>query len=127
MLLLCREIEIFNLEDATHRTKAIVFFDVGSQRSYVTDRLAQKLQLRSQGKEMLSVAGFGNKIHSPYESETVVLGLRRVDGKIQKVFANTLEHLTPPLQYVQLEVSEQYSGLKTLKCEKPDILIGADH
>lgn len=127
VLLLCREIEVHSLDDPGLCTTATVFFDVGSQRSYVTDNLAQKLKLHSQGKEKLSVAGFANKVHSPYDSERVILGLKRTDRKIQKIFANTLTHLTPPLQYVQLNTNEEYNGLKKLKCKKPDILIGADH
>lgn len=60
-LLLCKEIEIFNPNLPTHKKWALVLFDVGAQKSFISRSLANKLNLKETKEETQNFQSFDIK------------------------------------------------------------------
>lgn len=69
ILLLCKEIEIVNPIMPENHEKILVLFDIGSQSSFISTKLANRLRLERKETENLSISSFGNKfpkLHQTY-------------------------------------------------------------
>uniref|UniRef100_A0A914PDM6 Integrase catalytic domain-containing protein n=1 Tax=Panagrolaimus davidi TaxID=227884 RepID=A0A914PDM6_9BILA len=99
---------------------ATLFFDSGSQRSYVTTKLAKALQLPKVNVEYLNVQGFGGK-KSVYVSDLVQLRIQTING-FKDIFANTTNQIADHIPVLQKQ-NDAYSKMN----ETPDVLIGMDY
>ena len=61
VLLLCREVEVVNLDDPSKCVTATAFFDVGSQLTFVTQELVNKLSIKKQKADTISISAFAGK------------------------------------------------------------------
>ncbi|XP_053389951.1 uncharacterized protein LOC128552902 [Mercenaria mercenaria] len=115
-------------------TTAIILFDEGSQSSFITERLAQKLQLQPTGSETLCLSGFGDTERRIRRLDTATVYLQTPEVNIP------IKVLIVPEISVTLKTYQKRVGhlpyLKRLKLAHPmseednfeiEILVGADH
>uniref|UniRef100_A0A1I7VVH0 DUF1758 domain-containing protein n=1 Tax=Loa loa TaxID=7209 RepID=A0A1I7VVH0_LOALO len=134
VLLICKEIEAVNPTQLEIQEEALVLFDSGSQSSFISKKLANRLSLTETKKEELKLFSFGNQFPKLYQTSKVKFGIRALKSNIIPINAYVLDYLTDKLQIInptsydinyitnqkQLDDSEGY-------WRRPDIIIGADH
>ena len=122
--------------------KATVFMDTGSQRTFISERLAERLKLKKEEKEVLRINTFGSKKTMVITSSVNHIHLRLRDGHTFEVRVNTVPVVThsitkSPLgwldtSFIQKMVSDGKVALADKMQTKesrvhPDILIGQDY
>uniref|UniRef100_A0A1I7VAC2 DUF1758 domain-containing protein n=1 Tax=Loa loa TaxID=7209 RepID=A0A1I7VAC2_LOALO len=134
VLLICKEIEAVNPTQLEIQEEALVLFDSGSQSSFISKKLANRLSLTETKKEELKLFSFGNQFPKLYQTSKVKIGIRALKSNIIPINVYVLDYLTDKLQIInptsydinyitnqkQLDDSEGY-------WRRPDIIIGADH
>ncbi|VDM29467.1 unnamed protein product [Toxocara canis] len=110
-----------------------VLFDVGSERSFITEEAVQQLGIESARKEPLIVDGFGGMNTMRCTSARIKLKMRRTDGRFFTMFANSVPKLVSEIAVAKLTGkmlrqigSTQSTSLPTVTV-KPQILVGADY
>jgi hypothetical protein len=126
---------VFNMAQPQKRADITVFFDGGSHRSYITQKLIEKLSLQPiDGEEQMTVSTFGSGLVH-INTTKVQLGVDSVlEGHIP-ITANSTPGITHPFRTVTLKpedvarfkrVSEHTLPVKG-KYTVPDLLIGSDY
>uniref|UniRef100_A0AC35GHM8 Peptidase aspartic putative domain-containing protein n=1 Tax=Panagrolaimus sp. PS1159 TaxID=55785 RepID=A0AC35GHM8_9BILA len=114
--LLTKEVTIVN--PVTKETaEIVVIFDSGTQQSYISNKLIDKLKLIQ--KEKLHIIGFNGK-KSYYNSSLVKFQIKTIDG-CKEIFANSTQNITATVPVTAM-VKDNSTVYK-----KPDILIGMDY
>ena len=118
--------------------KARVLLDSASQRTFMTNKLAQRLKLPSEHKEYLSVSTFGARKATNIETYVVNFKVKIKDGSYMALSANVLKQITGGIQRSPLlqkdieflkfiprnELADQIPS--TTEFLDVDILIGSD-
>ncbi|KAL3984767.1 hypothetical protein ACH3XW_35875 [Acanthocheilonema viteae] len=133
ILLLCKEITVSNPKMPKIQEKALALFDCGSQLSFVSKNLANRLNLKGSEDE-IRIASFSYKIPQPYFTTKMEIVARMGKTEVIRFEANTIDYLTNKLQVINLNDHDLASitDLDQLDCPKsywkqPDTLIGSDH
>ena len=109
--MLCREVFVFNPEVPGKREKALVFFDVGSQKSFPDQDLAIRLKLNICLKSFVRVSVFGTKTPKEVKTSIARLGLELKNGGRKILSLSTIDYVTKSTQVAR--VSElDYRSLK---------------
>uniref|UniRef100_A0A914YS41 Peptidase aspartic putative domain-containing protein n=1 Tax=Panagrolaimus superbus TaxID=310955 RepID=A0A914YS41_9BILA len=82
-----------------HEAEVTVFFDSGSQRSYVSKNLMKKLDLPIVNTETITVTGFGGKV-SCCKSDLALMKLKTDDGW-QELYANSVEKIVDRIPVIE--------------------------
>ena len=114
---------------------ARILFDTGSQRSYITQAIANRLSLKCVGTDTLSIATFGATQPSPIKSPRVHVGLTQKDGSVLTITANVIPTITGPVHRAALPNLERVCEHLCLADNLPkegevtniDLLIGNDY
>jgi hypothetical protein len=130
VLLMCLETEVFNPSKLGLKEKALIFFDSGSHRSYITNELRSALELKTLCQESFQVSAFGMKRENVF-ADRVQFGLRTNEGTKLILSANAMANLVSSIRVVPINPQEQrqlYQNPLPIrgKVVKPDILIGID-
>uniref|UniRef100_A0A1I7VYM1 DUF1758 domain-containing protein n=1 Tax=Loa loa TaxID=7209 RepID=A0A1I7VYM1_LOALO len=125
ILLLCKEIGVFNPVHPQKQRRALALFDIGSQLSFISKKLSSQLQLAESDHRNMLVAPFGTKEPLQCPTANAQLSICTVDNEIITINTHVVEYLTEEIQIVDISVKEQCEDL-TSHWDKPDILIGAD-
>uniref|UniRef100_A0A914WPP3 Peptidase aspartic putative domain-containing protein n=1 Tax=Plectus sambesii TaxID=2011161 RepID=A0A914WPP3_9BILA len=137
--LLTAKTEVSNPDERDKVQIAHIFFDSGSERSFITKQLAKKLKLNVESKETLFISTFASKEPQKVEVSLVEIGITLKDGTTKIIQASALEMLTNELQrkalkQEDLQIIEKISlgdfadGLPSkYEAIVPDILIGSDY
>lgn len=117
------------------KERANILIDEGSQRSFITSRLAKLLRLKPLWRESLLLSGFAkNQTGVQYYDVTqfFIVGL---NGSLIKIKAIIIEHLVSPLDDPHRKLAASLPHLRGLQLAHPpseatsfniDILIGAN-
>ena len=131
--MLCREVFVFNPEVPDKREKALVFFDVDSQKSFVDQGLAECLKLNMGLKSSLRVPVFGTKTPKEVKTSIVKLGLELKNGGRKILSLSTIDYMIKSKQVARVSESDYRSlkdctvlDVKTVR-QFPRVLIGADY
>ena len=127
-----------NVVSGTRILEANVFFDQGSQRSFISDSLKKRLKLKSERKETLNVYTFGTDKSMPMHTERVQFEILLKNGSKMKIDANSVQRIaqkqTKPnltsadMKFIAGILKENMAdGNITETTIHPDILIGADY
>ena len=113
-----------------HHT-AMVFFDGGSNSTYITHAAARRLHARRLGPVKLSVTTMGC-IETPYASFAYETYLRTTDGTKSRVIAFGMECITGPVEPLNTEVLQELFPGRDMqdvfrRAPQVDILLGNDH
>ena len=119
-------------KDSTKSTRVKILFDNGSQRSYVTDNLKSRLDLKSTKKEMLHLNTFGAKTFQKQKCDVLTLFLEDVNEETSKVFVLSFPTICSTLpSHVDANNYPHLHGLKLADYSNSedsiDVLIGSDH
>ncbi|MCA4774573.1 DUF1759 domain-containing protein, partial [Wolbachia endosymbiont of Mansonella perstans] len=125
ILLLCKEIGVFNPVHPQKQRRALALFDIGPQLSFISKKLSSQLQLAESDHRNMLVAPFGTKEPLQCPTANAQLSICTVDNEIITINTHVVEYLTQEIQVVDIPVKEQCEDL-TSHWDKPDILIGAD-
>ncbi len=116
-------------EDGSKSVKVKILFDSGSQRSYVSDNLKSRLNLKSKKTETLHLNTFGEKGH---RKQKLALCLQSGNGNRVRISALNFPVICSPLT-TKIEV-DNYPHLQGLQLadsfdtdDHVDVLIGSDH
>ena len=93
-------VTLMNLDDELIQRKSRLLLDCGSQRTYITKYLAEKLKLKEVGKSCLVVYTFGTNKPENIETPVVELGLRLNSGFTMHLKANVVPVITGKIQRV---------------------------
>ncbi|VDK17639.1 unnamed protein product [Anisakis simplex] len=136
VLLLCREIMVKKGPYSNKTVSATVLFDTGSQKSFITNELAQRIGLKcSEKKEDIEIMGFGEGNPKRYKSKTSQLEVVLQDGNSTTIEVNSVPFLTQKLRTTEITEEDarrwraHYQTIISPKgtWQHPQILIGADH
>uniref|UniRef100_A0A914C7C2 Integrase catalytic domain-containing protein n=1 Tax=Acrobeloides nanus TaxID=290746 RepID=A0A914C7C2_9BILA len=109
----------------------MVFFDNGSEKSFIKSELARNLKLPIIQKEQMHIRTFSNQTPKIIESEIVLIHIILEDGNEKAIELNTVEDLTDELRTIDLdeepEIGFEYVELLPTKLQKPSILIGKNY
>ena len=108
-----------------------VFFDTGSQTSFVSKRLVERLNPpRSREIDQLEIHGFGGSLSDPLKinSPNYKMEIQREDGKWEEIVLNYTEEITTPFDMMNIDESKitrrSVANALEIVNEKPDIMIG---
>ncbi|MCP9260848.1 Pao retrotransposon peptidase family protein [Dirofilaria immitis] len=133
ILLLCEEIEIINPIMPENHEEVLVLFDIGSQSSFISTKLANRLKLERKETENLSISSFGNKFPRLHQTTKVDIGVKTVDSEIITINTYVLDYLTDELKVIKSNYQDLPSMISLEQLDhggdwrRPDILIGADY
>ncbi|MCG8033931.1 MAG: DUF1759 domain-containing protein, partial [Candidatus Thiodiazotropha taylori] len=114
---------------------ANILFDEGSQRSFVTEDMANKIQLERNGIEEVHIASFGAATQNVRHFDTATVWLHTDNGEKIPINVLVVPTIAVPLCNLQKAVSS-LPYLQSLKHAHPatdldffeiELLIGADH
>ena len=136
VLLQTAVLELFNLEFPSNNTLSRAMLDSGSQRTYVTSRLRDILNLPTVGTESLSMKTFGSSEGHQASYDLVQLGLTTKDNESLQMSALVVPFICNPLTSQPINRSgENYEHLLGLDLAdsaniadslEVDVLIGSD-
>uniref|UniRef100_A0A914WWH6 Integrase catalytic domain-containing protein n=1 Tax=Plectus sambesii TaxID=2011161 RepID=A0A914WWH6_9BILA len=142
VVLLTAKTKAFNPEMKSRKKEAVdvhIFFDSGSQKSFITQELADKLKLKKESEDTLSIYTFASEQPQQMKSSTVQVEVLLKDGSTKTIQASALPMLTNKLPRKALKENDinlykQASSRNLaedipMKNEViiPDILIGSDY
>ncbi|KAI1697697.1 putative peptidase (DUF1758) domain-containing protein [Ditylenchus destructor] len=115
----------------TRRTevRAIVFFDNGSQISYITKALANKLKLRKIRDSELEVQTFNQDTPMRMKSAVHAVHIQQNDGSMREVIVHSTDKISASLRTASWEGNESQppsniDALVPKDAQEPDVLIG---
>ena len=89
--------EVANPQDPSRALRLGIVFDGGSQKSYLTQRVKDALDLSVDMKKLLSVAVFGSRRARPRQCEVVRLAVQTKDGDSQLLDKFVVPHICDPV------------------------------
>ncbi|MCP9264732.1 Integrase core domain containing protein [Dirofilaria immitis] len=119
-LLLCKEIKVFNPTQPQRQAKALALFDSGSQLSFISQKLAQQLELTETDKQIIKITPFGVKNPTPYPTVSTQLSVQTVDNDVVTLAVNVVDHITNELQVEQ----ELHTGHMLVQTRVGPIIVG---
>uniref|UniRef100_A0A1I7VNJ0 DUF1758 domain-containing protein n=1 Tax=Loa loa TaxID=7209 RepID=A0A1I7VNJ0_LOALO len=126
VLLLCKVATVFSVERTECNEEALVLFDNGSQLSFVSKELANRLKLEEIELKGLKVSVFGARYHTALPTMKTLVGIRSKNKESIFCGLNVVDYLTGELQVMDIpSVMEKNYQLESLTFyrRKPDILI----
>ena len=119
-------------EDKTKKVTVNILFDGGSQKSFISEELKRKLDLKSERTEVLNLNTFGSEKYVKKTSDRVKVNLV-VQDEVIVISALTSPAVCSPLcNRVEISNYPHLNGLALaesvdVSSKRIDILIGADH
>ncbi|MCP9262732.1 Pao retrotransposon peptidase family protein [Dirofilaria immitis] len=113
--------------------EVLVLFDIGSQSSFISTKLANRLRLERKETENLSISSFGNKFPMLHRTTKVDIGVKTVDSEIITINTYVLDYLTDKLKVIKSNYQDLPRKISLEQLDhggdwkRPDILIGADY
>ena len=118
--------------DSNKKVPVNILFDCGSQKTFVSEELQKKLNLKSDNFELLNLNSFGSEQYVKMRCERVEISLE-VSDAVVKISALSSAALCSPVSsrvdissYPHLKGLSLAKGVGTAK-SRIDILVGADH
>ncbi|CAC5363810.1 unnamed protein product [Mytilus coruscus] len=86
VLMQTAKVEVNNPNDSLKQTTRLLF-DSGSQRTYISQKLASKLKLKSEGDEKITIVTFGSEKARTVKTASTSLCIRLNNEKVLKISA----------------------------------------
>ena len=128
---------VYNPMHPSLSMKTRLILDSGSQRSYVTHRIKDSLELEAIRSESLAIRTFGDSRERRQICDTVVIGVQTKDGSRVQLPMLTVPFICEPLSHQpSICARESFDHLDGLELADPlpvdcqlrlNILVGSDH
>lgn len=114
---------------------ANILFDEGAQRSFITQDLAVKLNVKKEGSESLSISTFGNTDKKVRNLDKTTIHLKSTEGELIPIKVLIVPTIAPALQNQNIQSTQRFPYLRRLKLAHPvmhgdqfeiNLLIGGD-
>ncbi|VDM94301.1 unnamed protein product, partial [Onchocerca ochengi] len=125
-LLLCKETVVFNPLFHKKQGKALALFDVGSQMSFISKKLANRLNPKKTIEQEMKIAPFGMKKPRTCITTQTKLSMQTAERGVITLNANIIDYLTSEIRVVKTPVEGLFRNL-TSHWKQPDLLIGVDY
>jgi len=125
--LMVAEVYVFNHIDPDNPILTPVFFDSGSQPSFITSDLAAQIRPHRLAKEKMTLAGFTGKDKCTpvnFSSSRFSVLLQRQDGGWEPLTLNESPKIIPAVEFVQAAVGQPSGDLLSKAYGVPQILLG---
>nr|CAD2196499.1 unnamed protein product [Meloidogyne enterolobii] len=126
------EAPIYNPQRPHIKQKALIFIDPGSQRSFISAKMADSLDLPViVANETCRLTSFGERRAKEYKSDLVRANLQTKGGGKLSIVLNKLKFLVNPLPLYDLKelTGEELNQVRlttNVEHRQPDLLIGMD-
>ena len=87
----------FNLASPERSCNVRIVFDSGSQRSYVTEQVARRLLLATEGEKSLTIMTFGSTKEQARVCKSVRLGVALKDGTMKQLTLFAVPTICEPI------------------------------
>ena len=87
--------------------ETMILLDSGSNRTYITKELSEKLQLREIGRETVTTYTFGCNKPKNFLATLVELELQGNNGKPLMIHARVVPHITGPVGRMPINASQR--------------------
>ncbi|KAK5981418.1 RTR1-type domain-containing protein [Trichostrongylus colubriformis] len=124
-VLMCTPVRLFNPTDHSLEITVEAFLDSGSSQTYITEELAEQLQLPSISTEDISISTFGTTTPLQLKSNEHVIGICTENGEKQ-LSVKSVPTLTGHLRHIHHAENMKVDDATISIC-KPSILIGNDY
>ena len=94
----------------TKTTSTRIFFDTGSHRSYISEELAKKLELKSSQRQSLTIFTFGTQTAKEIKTPIAFVKLHTLNGVSTTLTVNIVPQITGSITRVPMDAEE----IKTL-------------
>ena len=127
---------VATITNGEKRTRANLLFDEGSQRSFITQDLANTLALQPSHKEDITVSSFGAQCQLNRQLAVAVVNLLTLSGQIIPLTVLVVPHIATPIQNTVNSNVTRLPHLQKLTLAHPltagsefeiSLLVGADH
>ncbi|KAK6030023.1 peptidase family A16 [Ostertagia ostertagi] len=125
-LLMCAEVQLFNPLDTSKEVRATALLDTGASQSYITNELAERLQLPSSNSHEIHMYTFGSNIPLSMPANDHSIGIRCTNGSDAILNVQAIPVLTKKLKHVCIQNTGERESL-TIQEATPNILIGMDY
>ncbi|XP_060552386.1 uncharacterized protein LOC132713726 [Ruditapes philippinarum] len=95
--------EILNSHN-NKRAEVRILLDCGSQRTYITEKLAEKLKLKKEKMEEIKLVTFGSKDVKTVHTHSTTLQLKLKNGEHMSISANIVPVISGTIQRKQINV-----------------------
>ena len=89
---------VANVSTSNRQTEVNILFDKGSQRSFISQSLANSLQLQPFKKEKIQLSAFASRTSSPQQLETASINLETRTGTKLQLSVLIMPTIAAPLQ-----------------------------
>ena len=116
-------------------TEANIFLDEGAQTSFITEGLAEKLHVKTEGEEIIELASFGDEGRQVRHMKSATIHLQTEGGGEVGIKVLVVPQIAAPIE-THIKSAANMPHLRGLKFAHPvsadnlfdiNILIGADH
>ncbi|EJD73686.1 hypothetical protein LOAG_18902, partial [Loa loa] len=97
--MMCKEVRLINPDEPRKTSKALIFFDTGSDCNYVTESMVSKLSLKqtSPSLGMLITGMVGTR---KYESRKITFGVQTLSENVKNIQAYIVDSILERIPYV---------------------------
>ena len=127
---------VATITNGEKRTRANLLFDEGSQRSFITQDLANTLALQPCRKEDITISSFGTQCQLNRQMAVAVVNLLTLSGQTVPLTVLVVPHIATPIQNTVSSNVTRLPHLKNLTLAHSlttdrefeiSLLVGADH
>jgi hypothetical protein len=129
-ILMARKVQVSSPNNPKKFMEVLVFFDSGSQTSYITTNLVKKLSPPKVGERILEVSSFRSEIPTRFKSAKYLVDMSLKNGKTERLILSGTDRITKGFKSVKINTFNAYDAMDELQSsmelinEEPDILIG---
>ena len=88
----------YNSEQRSLFSECSLILDSASQKTYITEELAQQLQLPRYGEEYVNILHFGSSVPTPTRTTKTKLSLKLINGSLLQISANIVPEISGPVK-----------------------------